>query len=201
MRCRAAAKRCRRVGAQERPGQGAWSKKWALFFFLPPFFLQSAYAQAQELGKASEEGKQVLQAFSEVYDMGGADKVDPTKPPRWIPDDNVNECSACKDAFSLVRRKHHCRACGGIFCGKCSSGAVPLAKFDMQKNVRVCDACFATVMAQLGQQGGGEKAVSARSPRGQSPPPGASGSAGKGEKKERKERSRSRGRKKEDGAS
>ncbi len=132
----------------------------------------------------------MLQAFSDVYDMGGSEKADPSKPPRWTPDDNVNECSACKDPFSLVRRKHHCRACGGIFCAKCSSGAVALPKFDIQKSVRVCDTCFASVVAE---SGGGDKVVSARSPRGQSPPPG-----GGGRGKERKDRSKSRGKKKDE---
>ena len=120
----------------------------------------------------------VLQAFSDVYDMGGSEKADPNKPPRWVPDDQCTECAACKDAFSLVRRKHHCRSCGLIFCAKCSSGAIPLPRYDLTKNVRVCDTCFAVAKAE---QGGSEKAVSARSPRGQSPPP-----------KSRKERSKSR---------
>jgi hypothetical protein len=134
----------------------------------------------------------VLRAFSDVYDMGGSDKADPSKPPRWTPDDKASECAACKDAFSLVRRKHHCRACGGIFCGKCSSGAVALPKFNIEKSVRVCDTCFASVVAE---SGGEDKVVSARSPRGQSPPPGGGVARGK----ERKERSKSRGKKKDEG--
>ncbi len=141
----------------------------------------------------------VLQAFSDVYDMGGSEKRDPNKPPRWVPDDNVLECTACKDVFNLVRRKHHCRACGGIFCAKCSSGALPLPKYDMTKNVRVCDTCFSMLSAELSGEKvrGGEKEnqtssseksdfvkmATARSPR-QSPPPRS---------RDRKERSRSRG--------
>ena len=186
-----------------RSGADAWAHKNAqgkvrrgksrtLFSRLTPLVSQTAYAQAQELGKESEDGKQVLRAFSDVYDMGGSEKADPSKPPRWTPDDHVNECSACKDAFSLVRRKHHCRACGGIFCAKCSSGAVALPKFDIQKSVRVCDTCFASVVAE---SGGGDKVVSARSPRGQSPPPG-----GGVRSKERKDRSKSRGKNKDEQA-
>lgn len=131
---------------------------------------KSAYAQAQDLAKVGEEGKLLLRAFSEVYDMGGAETQDPSQPPRWVPDDSVTECSACGDAFNLVRRKHHCRACGKIFCSKCSSGAVPLLKFDILKNVRVCDACFASVMAEMGAASQDVKTVTARSPRGVSPP-------------------------------
>ncbi len=43
-------------------------------------------------------------ALSDVYDMGGSDKADPNKPPRWVPDDSVTECSACKEAFTVMRR-------------------------------------------------------------------------------------------------
>lgn len=54
-----------------------------------------------------------------------------------------------QEAFSVVRRKHHCRNCGGVFCAKCSSGAIALPKFDLHKNVRVCDMCFTKVSAEV----------------------------------------------------
>ena len=58
---------------------------------------KSAYAHAQDLAKSgSAEGKAVLRAFSDVYDMGGGDPSDGTKPPRWKPDDSVTECTACQ---------------------------------------------------------------------------------------------------------
>lgn len=122
---------------------------------------KSAYAQAQELAKSSPDGKLVLQAFSDVYDMGGSAASDPSEPPKWTPDERVSECQACKDPFTLVRRKHHCRHCGGVFCGKCSSGSLPLVKFGMMQNQRVCDSCFAIVMAESG--GGSARP---KSPRG-----------------------------------
>ena len=40
--------------------------------------------------------------------------------PPWVPDWYVEACSGCKAAFTLVRRRHHCRQCGNIFCSKCS---------------------------------------------------------------------------------
>ena len=38
--------------------------------------------------------------------------------------------------------QHHCRACGQVFCHKCSSKSCPLPKFGIEREVRVCDTCF-----------------------------------------------------------
>ncbi|XP_014667891.1 PREDICTED: rabenosyn-5-like [Priapulus caudatus] len=38
----------------------------------------------------------------------------------WVPDQDVHYCLICGIRFSLVKRKHHCRLCGGIICSKCS---------------------------------------------------------------------------------
>uniref|UniRef100_A0A8K9Y5U4 Hepatocyte growth factor-regulated tyrosine kinase substrate n=1 Tax=Oncorhynchus mykiss TaxID=8022 RepID=A0A8K9Y5U4_ONCMY len=40
-----------------------------------------------------------------------------------------------------LRRLHHCRACGQIFCGKCSSKYSTIPKFGIEKEVRVCEPC------------------------------------------------------------
>lgn len=39
----------------------------------------------------------------------------------WMPDSTGKECYECYEQFSAFRRKHHCRLCGQIFCGKCSN--------------------------------------------------------------------------------
>uniref|UniRef100_A0A671MV33 Hepatocyte growth factor-regulated tyrosine kinase substrate n=1 Tax=Sinocyclocheilus anshuiensis TaxID=1608454 RepID=A0A671MV33_9TELE len=41
-----------------------------------------------------------------------------------------------------MQRSHHCRACGQIFCGKCSSKYSTIPKFGIEKEVRVCEPCF-----------------------------------------------------------
>ena len=38
----------------------------------------------------------------------------------WRPDSSTKNCEACSKKFTQVKRKHHCRNCGGIFCGKCT---------------------------------------------------------------------------------
>lgn len=38
--------------------------------------------------------------------------------------------------------QHHCRACGQVFCSQCSSRNCTLPKFGIEKEVRVCEACY-----------------------------------------------------------
>ncbi|GFO05208.1 lateral signaling target protein 2 homolog [Plakobranchus ocellatus] len=63
-------------------------------------------------------------------------------PPAWVPDEESTECMSCQVPFSFVRRRHHCRNCGKIFCSRCSSNFVPLPHFGQEKCVRVCNRCF-----------------------------------------------------------
>ena len=44
--------------------------------------------------------------------------------------------------FTQIKRRHHCRNCGGVFCGKCSSKRVPTVRLKIKEPVRVCDECF-----------------------------------------------------------
>ncbi|XP_053690578.1 lateral signaling target protein 2 homolog [Sabethes cyaneus] len=66
----------------------------------------------------------------------------PEAPPRWIPDGDAPRCMACASSFTPFRRRHHCRNCGGVFCGVCSSATAPLPKYGLTKAVRVCRECF-----------------------------------------------------------
>ncbi|CAG5111514.1 Oidioi.mRNA.OKI2018_I69.chr2.g5816.t1.cds [Oikopleura dioica] len=65
--------------------------------------------------------------------------VDAAVAPVWKEGD---ECFNCKAAFTTFNRKHHCRACGNIFCEKCSSKSSTIPKFGIEKPVRVCDSCY-----------------------------------------------------------
>ena len=63
-------------------------------------------------------------------------------PPPWIPDEHAPECMSCQCSFTVVRRRHHCRNCGKVFCGRCSANTVPLPRYGHVKPVRVCNRCF-----------------------------------------------------------
>ncbi|KNC87725.1 hypothetical protein SARC_00159, partial [Sphaeroforma arctica JP610] len=57
----------------------------------------------------------------------------------WELDDNVRACKECGESFTPFKRKHHCRACGKIFCNPCSG-----VKTDPESGVqvRMCDGCY-----------------------------------------------------------
>lgn len=40
--------------------------------------------------------------------------------PLWQADDQANECFICHSKFTLFFRRHHCRKCGRVVCGRCS---------------------------------------------------------------------------------
>ncbi|KAH7696212.1 VHS domain containing protein, partial [Aphelenchoides avenae] len=81
--------------------------------------------------------------------------------PDWVEGDN---CYRCRVEFGLLTRKHHCRACGQIFCDKCSGKQMFLPQFGIEKKVRVCETCFdkrQKKAAQFTQDKKTEKAASA----------------------------------------
>ena len=39
----------------------------------------------------------------------------------WTDDNSVNSCHNCKNEFTFLNRRHHCRLCGKIFCNLCSN--------------------------------------------------------------------------------
>lgn len=58
----------------------------------------------------------------------------------WENDQDVPNCRSCQVKFSLIKRRHHCRGCGKIFCGECSSLVSHIP--GSSDKVRVCDVCF-----------------------------------------------------------
>ncbi|KAG1468425.1 hypothetical protein G6F56_003836 [Rhizopus delemar] len=63
--------------------------------------------------------------------------------PTWVNDVDVSCCHSCFNAFGPLRRRHHCRNCGNIFCQDCSSRSVPLPQLGYgTRPVRVCNNCF-----------------------------------------------------------
>ncbi|CUI14418.1 zinc finger protein, putative [Bodo saltans] len=62
-------------------------------------------------------------------------------PSNWKPDTSSSSCDSCGAPFSLLRRRHHCRNCGGLFCDTCSSGRCSLPSRGFDESVRVCCVC------------------------------------------------------------
>lgn len=60
----------------------------------------------------------------------------------WVPDAESNNCMICKKSqFTFLNRRHHCRKCGAVVCGNCSTQKVLLPS-QSSKPLRVCDPCY-----------------------------------------------------------
>ncbi|XP_059146860.1 zinc finger FYVE domain-containing protein 9-like isoform X2 [Physella acuta] len=60
--------------------------------------------------------------------------------PFWIPDADASECMMCRLKFTIWKRRHHCRACGKVFCSNCCSQKALLPYME-NKEARVCLEC------------------------------------------------------------
>ncbi|KAM4747209.1 lateral signaling target protein 2 homolog [Rhinophrynus dorsalis] len=62
--------------------------------------------------------------------------------PEWVPDSASSQCMSCYASFTLLRRRHHCRSCGKLFCSRCSAYTTSLLHVDNTQPVRVCSHCY-----------------------------------------------------------
>ncbi|WVZ57219.1 hypothetical protein U9M48_007629 [Paspalum notatum var. saurae] len=65
----------------------------------------------------------------------------------WMPDHSCRVCYECDTQFTIFNRRHHCRRCGRIFCGKCTVNSIPVSSgpdtnVDEGDRIRVCNFCF-----------------------------------------------------------
>ena len=56
----------------------------------------------------------------------------------WVDDSTRTSCIACSKTFTLLRRRHHCRQCGEVFCGSCAPERQPAG---LDTPMRLCKAC------------------------------------------------------------
>jgi len=83
-------------------------------------------------------------------------------PPFWVPDTDANSCMQCQQKFTVIKRRHHCRACGQVLCNKCCGLRARLEYMNFAE-ARVCQPCF-TILEALNESG-------AASPLGRQPNP------------------------------
>ncbi|XP_017060990.1 zinc finger FYVE domain-containing protein 9 [Drosophila ficusphila] len=62
-------------------------------------------------------------------------------PPIWVPDNMAGQCMQCQQKFTMIKRRHHCRACGKVLCSVCCSQRFHL-EFANEPESRVCVQCY-----------------------------------------------------------
>ncbi|XP_061539259.1 zinc finger FYVE domain-containing protein 9 [Phycodurus eques] len=72
--------------------------------------------------------------------------------PVWIPDTEAHVCMKCGVKFTFTKRRHHCRACGKVFCALCSGLKFRLTHLD-GKEGRVCVSCHSTLIKSTSPRG------------------------------------------------
>lgn len=76
--------------------------------------------------------------------------------PTWLDDTETDSCMKCSAGFTFRKRRHHCRACGLIFCSSCcfikvalpynlSKGTVENTDVESGSMSRVCNVCNDTI--------------------------------------------------------
>lgn len=79
---------------------------------------------------------------SEDFLQQHMNKIYPKPTKEWVDDSMVIKCQSCKNEFGWWNRKHHCRACGGVFCSCCCNiyTVIPghlIDKPDENKSIKV----------------------------------------------------------------
>ncbi|CAL8348216.1 unnamed protein product [Gadus morhua 'NCC'] len=72
--------------------------------------------------------------------------------PLWVPDAQAQVCMKCQVKFTFTKRRHHCRACGKVFCAVCSNLKFRLTHLD-GKEGRVCISCHSSLVKRSPPRG------------------------------------------------
>ncbi|XP_072372269.1 zinc finger FYVE domain-containing protein 16 isoform X2 [Scyliorhinus torazame] len=111
-------------------------------------------------GICTEDGTQVFgpsyDSITHDYEEIASEGVDVTEQltkeatvlgqnqPQWIPDSEAPNCAKCQARFTFTKRRHHCRACGQVFCAACCNQKCKLQYLE-NKEARVCVVCYSSI--------------------------------------------------------
>ncbi len=101
-------------------------------------FSTSNYSGFSGAGELARRAQQKRRHYVHPHDL------DPTAcyDVDWVQDDLAMSCMACYAEFSpLLRRKHHCRACGRVVCSGCSRARVQVV--GLRGLQKACNDCVA----------------------------------------------------------
>lgn len=68
-------------------------------------------------------------------------KIEVVPKSHWQPNEEVQACPDCREAFGWLKRKHHCRICGRVLCDTCCQNAMMIDVLDSWSPSRLCASC------------------------------------------------------------
>ncbi|XP_049324445.1 zinc finger FYVE domain-containing protein 16 isoform X2 [Astyanax mexicanus] len=92
-------------------------------------------------GELSGDGESSLELDRSRPDNGDGSLG--SRQPPWVPDSEAPNCMKCGQKFTFTKRRHHCRACGKVYCAICCNRKCRL-KY-LEKEARVCVVCYETI--------------------------------------------------------
>ncbi|XP_030382863.1 zinc finger FYVE domain-containing protein 9 [Scaptodrosophila lebanonensis] len=93
--------------------------------------------QEQATASANTNDSPIYEAVGYSDPFANLGKV----PPIWVPDNMATGCMQCQQKFTMIKRRHHCRACGKVLCSVCCSQRFRL-EFANEPESRVCVQCY-----------------------------------------------------------
>lgn len=108
-------------------------------------FVAWAAAEAEKRAWVADIGESIEAARDTLPSNAGEIAVSPV----WVPNAEASACGLCSSSFGVFRRRHHCRNCGGLVCGKCSASRRLLPHIHPESRLRVCDRCDARLESGL----------------------------------------------------
>ncbi|KAJ8011050.1 hypothetical protein DPEC_G00054160 [Dallia pectoralis] len=108
---------------------------------------QQSLSSSGLIGEAESSPDNDLQAGQ--HHLGALPRKQPSTlgdvAPVWVPDSQAPSCMKCEARFTFTKRRHHCRACGKVFCAVCCSLKSRMGYMD-GKEARVCVTCHSTLL-------------------------------------------------------
>eukprot|EP00752_Nemacystus_decipiens_P007445 g6654.t1 len=134
------------IGGGEIRAKPPARREWRMSTTKPTPSFSSTPVGAAAAVDPTDYGKQRGAGIGVARSGGGVATGAGLTPPKWLPDENTLSCSGCGKDFDWIRRRHHCRLCGGIFCYTCSQFRALLPRsFGSRDPQRLCQPCNARV--------------------------------------------------------
>ncbi|XP_044539397.1 FYVE, RhoGEF and PH domain-containing protein 3 [Gracilinanus agilis] len=97
----------------------------------------SSFAQEEDVPDSPMASTSSVESMAGTDGCGGFGGLDSRKSKNRR-DKEKQTCKSCSETFnSITKRRHHCKQCGAVICGKCSE-----FKADNSRQSRVCKECF-----------------------------------------------------------